>query len=105
MNPLHKDRIQPARIALIAGAVALAYRVFLSRVYWGQEEGDYGNLGLILGTVESGFSYVETEHMPMYTWLSAAVCAVVGDAHLAGLLVLVFSRVPIRHPILVDSLV
>lgn len=87
MNPVHESRLRPVTVALIAGAVALAYRVLLTRVYWGQEEGDYGNLGLILGTVESGFRYVETEHMPMYTWLSAAVCALVGDAHLAGLLV------------------
>jgi len=75
------------RIGLACAAVALVHHVLLSRVYFGQEEGDYGNLGLILGTLQSGFTYIETEHMPLYSWLAAAVCAVTGDAHTAGLLV------------------
>ncbi|MCO4772893.1 MAG: glycosyltransferase family 39 protein [Deltaproteobacteria bacterium] len=73
--------------ALSCAALALLYRGALAGNYYGQEEGDYGNLGLILGTVQSGFSYVETEHMPMYTWLSAVACLLVGDAHTGGLLV------------------
>jgi hypothetical protein len=77
----------PGRVALACAALGLAYRAALTTVYYGQEEGDYGNLGLILGTVQSGFRYVETEHMPLYTWLSAAVCLVTGDAHSAGLVV------------------
>ena len=77
----------PAATGVGFAAMALAHRAVLSGVYYGQEEGDYGNLGLILGTVQSGFRYVETEHMPLYTWLSAAVCALTGDAHTAGLAV------------------
>ena len=73
--------------AFLCSGVALAHRLFLSRTYFGQEEGDYGNLGLILGTVQSGFSYVETQHMPLYTWLSAALCIVTNDAHTAALAV------------------
>ncbi len=61
------DRLSPLRCALLTAVPALLYRVFLATVYFGWEEGDYGNLGLILGTAESGFSYIETEHMPLYT--------------------------------------
>lgn len=75
------------RIGLACAVFALAHHVLLSRVYFGQEEGDYGNLGLILGTLQSGFTYIETEHMPLFSWLAAAVCAVTGDAHTAALLV------------------
>lgn len=56
----------------------------LTRLYYGSEEEDYGNLGLIIGTLQSGFTYVETEHMPLFTGLSAAVTGLVGDAEAGG---------------------
>jgi len=79
--------LTPLRASLLCAALALVHRLVLARVYFGQEEGDYGNLGLILGTVQSNFSYIETEHMPMYTWMAAALCVFTGDAHTAGLAV------------------
>ena len=61
----------------------------LTRLYYGSEEEDYGNLGLIIGTLQSGFGYVETEHMPLFTSLAAAVTGLVGDAETGGELVAV----------------
>lgn len=72
------------KAALSLGLGALAYRLFLVSRYYGSEEEDYGNLGLILGTLQSTFTYVETEHMPMFTSLSAAATAITGDAHSGG---------------------
>ena len=73
-----------ALAALCLGGVALLWRWRLTSLYFGSEEEDYGNLGLILGTLQSGFRYVETEHMPLFTTLAAAVTAVVGDAEQGG---------------------
>lgn len=83
------DRLRPIRCALLTAVPALLYRVFLTRVYFGQEEEDWGNLGLIVGTAQSGFRYIETEHMPLYTTLSAVLFRVTGDAQIAGELVAV----------------
>ena len=63
----------------------------LTRSYYGSEEEDYGNLGLIIGTLRSGFTYVETEHMPLFTTLAAAVTGLVGDAETGGELVAVLA--------------
>ena len=83
------DRLSPLRVALLTAVPALIYRVVLTRVYWGQEEGDWGNLGLIVGTSQSGFTYIETEHMPLYSMISALLYRLTGDAMLAGELVAV----------------
>ncbi len=80
-------RLTPLRCALLTAAPALVYRLLLSRVYFGQEEEDWGNLGLIVGTAQSGFGYIETEHMPLYTTLAALVYRITGDAQVAGELV------------------
>jgi 4-amino-4-deoxy-L-arabinose transferase-like glycosyltransferase len=75
-------------MAAAAGAVALAYRVFLSRVYFGQEEEDWGTVGLILGAYQSGLRYIETEHMPLYIDLAGlATFLTGGDAEAGGELV------------------
>ena len=68
-------------------ALALIYRAILRGRYYGAEEEDYGNLGLIRGTLDSGFTYIETQHMPLFTSLAAAVTGLVGDAELGGELV------------------
>jgi len=44
--------------AVLLGLISLVYRNGLRSVYFGAEEEDYGNLGLILGTLQSGFTYV-----------------------------------------------
>ena len=72
------------RSAAVLSLLALAYRLSLRNVYFGAEEEDYGNLGLILGTLQSGFTYIETQHMPLFTSLAALVTAATGDAELGG---------------------
>ena len=82
-------RLTPLRCAALTAIPALLYRIALTRVYSGQEEGDWGNLGIIVGTAQSGFSYIETEHMPLYTAVCALLYRVTGDAQVAGELVAV----------------
>jgi len=62
----------------------LLWRLLLVYRYYGTEEEDYGNLGLILGTLQSHFTYIETEHMPLFTSLAAAATAITRDAHSGG---------------------
>ena len=80
-----------ALAAALLGGAALLWRWRLTALYFGSEEEDYGNLGLILGTLQSGFRYVETEHMPLFTALAAAATAVVGDAEVGGEIVALVS--------------
>jgi 4-amino-4-deoxy-L-arabinose transferase-like glycosyltransferase len=61
------------------GLIALLYRAYLRTVYWGHEEEDWGNLQLIRGVLDNPFSQVETEHMPLFTWLAALSTAIIGD--------------------------
>ena len=75
--------------ALLLAVAAAGWRLRLRGLYFGSEEEDYGNLGLILGTLQSGFRYIETEHMPLFTTLAAAVTAITGDAEAGGELVAV----------------
>ena len=77
--------------AVLLGGLALLWRWRLTAIYFGSEEEDYGNLGLILGTLQSGFRYVETEHMPLFTALAAAVTGLVGDAEVGGEIVALIS--------------
>jgi hypothetical protein len=84
-----QDSARAAWTAAILGVVGGAYRLGLTTRYWGHEEEDWGNLVLIRGVLDSGFGYVETEHMPMYSWLAAAATAAVGDPRSGGLLVAV----------------
>ncbi len=69
-----------AGLALLAGL----YRAVLVFHYYGSEEEDYGNLGIILGTLQSKFTYIETEHMPFFTSLAALATAFTGDSHSGG---------------------
>ena len=71
--------------------LAFVYRLLLRRSYFGAEEEDYGNLGLILGTLQSGFTYIETQHMPLFTTLAAVVTAATKDAELGGEIVALVS--------------
>jgi hypothetical protein len=77
--------------ALICGITALLYRSWLSLRYFGAEEEDWGNLGITFGTLQSGFTYVEMEHMPLFTALAAAATAFTADAELGGELVAILS--------------
>ena len=74
-------------VALAVATLALGWRVWLATVYMGHEEEDWGNLEIIRGVIDSRFAYVESEHMPLFVWLSAAVARIVGDVHLGALIV------------------
>jgi hypothetical protein len=78
-------------VALGIAVIGLLWRVALVFLYYGSEEEDYGNLGLILGTLQSHFTYIETEHMPLFTSLAAAATAITRDAHIGGEVVAVLS--------------
>ena len=77
--------------ALVCSVLALLYRGWLSRRYFGAEEEDWGNLGITFGTLQSGFTYVEMEHMPLFTGLAALATAFTGDAELGGEIIAVTS--------------
>ncbi len=64
--------------------VALIWRVLLARVYFGHEEEDWGNLQIAHGVLESGFRWIELEHMPGFVWMVAAVTSLIGDTELAA---------------------
>jgi hypothetical protein len=70
--------------ALLTGLLALLYRGWLTARYYGAEEEDWGNLGITFGTLQSGFTYVEMEHMPLFTTLAALATAFTGDAESGG---------------------
>ena len=59
----------------------------MAQVYYGWEESDYGNLAMIKGVVDHGFTQYDMNHLPMYYFLAGVVMSVVGDAGLAGLIV------------------
>lgn len=73
------------------GAVALLWRIRLAGLYDGHEEEDWGNLEIVRGVLDSNFGYVETEHMPLFAWVSALVARVLGDVPLACVAVAVVS--------------
>ncbi len=75
------DRTVLASVGL--GALALLWRIRVAGRYDGHEEEDWGNLEIVRGVVDSNFGYVETEHMPLFAWVSAVVARLVGDVPLA----------------------
>lgn len=64
--------------------LALIWRLYLRRVYYGWEESDYGNLAMIRGVLDGGFLHYDMNHMPGYYGLSAMLLAVVGDTVVAA---------------------
>ena len=82
----------PRGMAAAVGAVGLAYRLSLMSRYYGQEEEDWGTVGLILGAFQSGLRYIETEHMPLYVDLAGlATFFTGGDAEAGGEIVAVLA--------------
>lgn len=89
--PRPSDPAPPWRAALALAVLGGLYRAWLTTKYWGHEEEDWGNLVLFRGVLDSGFTFVETEHMPLYSWLAAAATAVLGDPRAGGLVVAVLA--------------
>ena len=67
--------------------LGLLWRLWLSTEFYGWEESDYGNLAMVWGVLESGFTQHELDHMPLYYVFCALVMAVVGDSVIAAGLV------------------
>ena len=87
MSEPRSDRALPYCLGL--GAVALAYRAFLTRIDWGHEEEDWSNLQMIRGIHDGWLDLIrdrdfETEHMPLFTWLAALFTGIVGDPQLGA---------------------
>ena len=89
--PLVQKLRSASGAATVCGVLALLYRAWLSRRYFGAEEEDWGNLGITYGTLQSGFTYVEMEHMPLFTGLAAVATALTRDAELGGEIVAILS--------------
>lgn len=78
-------------LSITAGTalLGLIWRALLTQVYFGHEEEDWGNLQLARGVLESGFRWIELEHMPGFVWMVAAVTALGGDTEVAARVVAV----------------
>lgn len=87
--PTASSRRSALAIAACTALLGLIWRLVLVRVYFGHEEEDWGNLQMARGVLDSGFRWIELEHMPGYLWMVAAVTAVVDDVELASRLVAV----------------
>ncbi|MCK6526196.1 hypothetical protein L6R50_01085 [Myxococcota bacterium] len=86
-SPATARRLPPWALPAGLGALALAWRLVLSRVYAGWEEGDFGYLAITRGVLQSRFTFWEMDETPLYFVLSAAVMGAVGDARLATMVV------------------
>ena len=78
------DDLHPRHTALGIGLLALLYRAYLTTIYWGHEEEDWGNLQVIQGILGDPFGPTETEHMPLFTWLAALSSALTGDPQIGA---------------------
>ena len=68
-------------LILLVGA---AWRLWLTSVYAGWEESDYGNLAMVRGVLDGGFRHYDMNHMPGYYALGAVALAITGDAVVAA---------------------
>ena len=73
--------VAPFAVAL----VGLLWRLWLIPRYFGHEEEDWGNLQIARGVAESGFRWLELDHMPGYSWMVAAFVRLGVDVQTAAL--------------------
>lgn len=73
--------------------LALLIRLFFVQTYYGWEESDYGNLAMIYGVWDSGFTHYDMNHMPGYYFVAAVLYGLVQDSTVAGITVSVCSGV------------
>lgn len=75
------------RAAALGIAIAIPagwLRWWMTSIYFGHEEEDWGNLEIVHGILGTKFQYIETEHMPLYTTLSAYATMFGGDSEVAS---------------------
>ncbi len=79
---LGMKRFSPWILALcVATALLRAYFLY---AYYGWEESDYGNLAMVYGVWDSGFSHYDMNHMPGYYFFGALLYGVFGDSTVAA---------------------
>ena len=71
--------------------MALLVRLFFVQTYYGWEESDYGNLAMVYGVWESGFTHYDMNHMPGYYFVCALLYALVRSSIWAGIGVSILS--------------
>lgn len=64
--------------------LGVSWRIYLSTIYYGWEESDYGNIAMVHGVWESGFRNYDMNHMPGYYFFSALWLFVLDDSILAA---------------------
>ena len=69
------DRSQSQLLLLMT--LALFVRLFFVQTYYGWEESDYGNLAMLYGVWESGFTHYDMNHMPGYYFIGAMLYGIV----------------------------
>jgi len=70
--------------------LGLLWRLRLSGIYYGWEEGDYGNVMMVREVTDSGFSWFRTSHMPGWYSLAALVRGMSNDARASALAMTMF---------------
>jgi hypothetical protein len=70
--------------AITLGLAALLWRWRLTREYCGHEEEDWGNLVVIREVLSTSFRHVDSEHMPLFSWLAAALTPLLHDPERGG---------------------
>ena len=64
--------------------LGITWRIWLSTIYYGWEESDYGNIAMVYGVWESGFRHYDMNHMPGYYFFSALWLFLTDDSILAA---------------------
>ena len=82
IDKLHQGWEKIAAGVLILGAGV--WRLSLMEIFAGWEESDYGNLAMVRGVFESGFSHYDMNHMPGYYGLAALGLFATDDTVLAA---------------------
>jgi len=72
-------------------ALVVLVRLYFLQTYYGWEESDYGNLAMVYGVWESGFTHFDMNHMPGYYFVGALAYAVCHNSIWAALSVSVVS--------------
>jgi len=70
--------------------LGLLWRLRLSGIYYGWEEGDYGNIMMIREVIDSGFTWFRTAHMPGWYTLGALSRSLADDARTSALALTMF---------------
>ena len=72
------------RLLILLFLLGIGWRIYLSTIYYGWEESDYGNIAMVYGVWEGGFRHYDMSHMPGYYFFSALWLFVLDDSILAA---------------------